>query len=166
MEKNELKSRERYVDAVAGIMIAWMILIHCNYFSETRLHFAKFLGFYMPWFFYKSGMFFTPKESTFLIKKDAKKLLRYFIVYSFIGWGVWCVCGLTDGSLVFKECINDPVRQFLHHGSIQGNGALWFLLSLFIIRQLANVLLRKSPPPRFVCDMFLARFCTLCVRMV
>lgn len=148
--ENKFDSREKYIDVVAGIMIAWMILGHCKYFSHIDLSFHKYLGFYMPWFFYKSGMFFTPKQWNALMKKDAQKLLHSFVVYSLIGWVVWCTCGLIDGSLVFKECINNPVRQFLHQGSIQANGALWFLLSLYIIRQIANFILAKLPPPFYL----------------
>lgn len=141
-------SRKQYIDVIAGIMIAWMILGHCRFFANTTLPFFKFLGFYMPWFFYKSGMFFTAKNQKQLLKKDATKLLRYFIVYSAIGWGVWCVCGLIDGSLSLTGCILQPIRDFIHHGSIYGNGALWFLLTLFVVRYVANVLIiNKLPPP-------------------
>ena len=148
MADNDIHSRERYVDVIAGIMIAWMILGHCRYFSGVSLPFFKFLSFYMPWFFYKSGLFFTAKESKQLLKKDVSKLLRYFIVYSVLGWLVWCVCGLIDGTISLKGCIVLPLYQFLHHGSIEGNGALWFLLTLLLVRQIANMMIfKKLPPP-------------------
>lgn len=146
MAEIENYKRESYIDVIAGIMISWMILGHCRYFSHTTLPFFKFLGFYMPWFFYKSGMFFTTQRTKELIKKDAKKLLRFFIIYSAIGWCVWSVCGLADGSLGPKECFIQPFHQFLHHGSIEANGALWFLLGLFIVRQFSNLLISKKLP--------------------
>lgn len=147
MEKNY--SRVSYIDVIAGIMITWMILGHCRYFSNITLPFFKFLGFYMPWFFYKSGLFFSTKLSKELIKKDVNKLFRSFVIYSVVGWCVWCVCGLIGGTLDIKGCFLQPIQQFVHHGSIEANGALWFLLSLFIVRQLSNVLIDKQllPPP-------------------
>ena len=145
------KERLVYVDVVAGLMIGWMILGHCTFFSHYKLSFFKFLSFYMPWFFYKSGMFFSVKNQTVLLKKDASKLIRNFLVYSLIGWIVWCVCGLTDNSLTLRACIVLPVHQFLHHGSITANGALWFLLSLFAVRQFSNWILKtKITPPLYL----------------
>lgn len=140
-----------YIDAVAGIMIIWMILCHVAYFSHISLpSFIKYLGFYMPWFFYKSGMFFSKKNQVILLRKDASKLLRYFVVYSVVGWFIWCVCGLTDSSLTLRDCLIKPISVFFHTGGITGNGALWFLLSLFIVRQSSNFLVKtKIPPPIF-----------------
>lgn len=88
MMETTLLKREKYVDVVAGIMIAWMILGHCIHFSHFGLSFYKYLSFFMPWFFYKSGMFFTPRQRTALMKKDANKLLRTLAVYAFFGWVV------------------------------------------------------------------------------
>ena len=153
-----VKSRVEYIDAVAGVMIAWMILGHCRYFSNTTLPFFKFLGFYMPWFFYKSGMFFTTKSSMNLLKNDARKLLRYYVVYSIAGWIIWCACGLIEGSLSWSGCFMRPIYAFIHHGSISGNGALWFLFSLFIVRQLANLMTEKCPPPILAAVCFLTAY--------
>jgi fucose 4-O-acetylase-like acetyltransferase len=150
MMETTLLKREKYVDVVAGIMISWMILGHCNYFSHFGLSFYKYLGFFMPWFFYKSGMFFSVKDQTLLLKKDASKLLRYFVVYSLIGWLVWCICGMMDGSLTLNGIAVRTVNSILRRGNIVGNGALWFLVSLFIVRQLANWILKKKVAPPIV----------------
>ena len=142
-----LLKREKYIDVVAGFMIALMIYQHCLYFSHFHEPVSYYLvGFIMPFFFYKSGMFFTPKQQSTLMKKDANKLLRSFVVYSFVGWVVWCACGLIGESLSIKDCIVRPIRLFFRHGDISGNEALWFLLSLFIVRQCANIMLKKTHP--------------------
>lgn len=144
----EQTKRLDYVDVVAGIMIIWMILGHCNYFSSfQQLPFRKFFSFYMPWFFYKSGMFFSPKGYAELLKKDANKYLRVFIVYSFIGWFVWCICGLIGNTLSLKDCISSPIHSFIKSGCIIGNGALWFLLSMFFVRQIGNFALKIKLHP-------------------
>ena len=139
-----------YIDVVAGVMIAWMILGHCSHFSHYRFFFYKYLSFYMPYFFYKSGMFFSVKNQTLLLKKDTSKLLRYFCVYSLIGWIVWCFCGLVDGSLTLNGIVIRTIYKIIQRGYIAGNGALWFLLSLFIVRQLANWILKKKVAPPIV----------------
>ena len=139
----ENKSREVYIDVVAGIMIFWMILGHCCYFSHQSVPYYSLLGFYMPWFFYKSGKFFVTRDRSAVLKKDTHKLLRYFMIYSGIGWVVWVVCGQMDGSLHLRDCFIQTLKLFIFNGSIKGNGALWFLLSLFIVRQLSNMLIVK-----------------------
>ena len=149
MGKDNLIERENYIDVIAGVMIAWMVMGHCISFSHFKLPFYKFLSFYMPWFFYKSGMLFKSKESRLQLKKDANKLLRSFIVFSFIGWLVWSVTGVIDGSLGWKSCVTDTINGFIRYGCILGNGPLWFLLTLFIVRLLSNLLINKqlTPPP-------------------
>ena len=96
-------NRKAYIDAVAGIMIIWMVLGHCNHFSNycpcAMGNTYKLLGFYMPWFFYKSGTFFSNKGQIELLKKDTSKYLRYFGVYSLIGWLVWSILGLISQPL-------------------------------------------------------------------
>jgi len=137
------KKRLEYIDVVAGIMIIWMILGHCRLFSHHQLPFPNYLSFYMPWFFYKSGIFFKTKDEKQLLSKDSVKFLRIFIVYSLIGWVVWSICGLMDHSLKLNSCFVKPIMSFIKNGSIKANGALWFLLSLFLVRQLGNLILKN-----------------------
>ena len=144
MGKDNLIEREHYIDVIAGIMIFWMILGHCSFFSHQSVPFYSLLSFYMPWFFYKSGMFFASRDSVSLLKKDSKKLLRYYLIYSAIGWLVWSICGIADGSLGFGDCFALTLKTFLYRGCIKGNGALWFLLSFFIVRQFSNFLINKK----------------------
>ena len=138
------KKRLAYIDVVAGIMIIWMIFAHCRVFSSVKLPFPNFLCFFMPWFFYKSGLFFRTKSYKEMVRKDSRKFLRYFIVYSLIGWIVWSICGLADHSLQPKDCLLKQISSFVKYGCFKGNGALWFLLTIFIVRQLANVILKGS----------------------
>ena len=128
-------------------MIFWMILGHCSFFSQHRIPFYSLLSFYMPWFFYKSGMLFHPKNQVDLYKKDIYKYIRYYVVYSFIGWCIWAVCGIVDSSLTIISCMIIPMKTFILHGDIAGNSALWFLLSLFLVRQIGNFILNKTILP-------------------
>lgn len=137
--------RIEYIDAVAGLMIFWMILGHCAHFSHYSLPFYKFLSFYMPWFFYKSGQFFRSKNKYELFRKDVFKFIRYYVIYCFCGWCIWAICSIINGSS-FLACIASPVYSFISYGCITGNGALWFLLSLFFVRQASNIALKKVHP--------------------
>ena len=137
-------NRKIYIDVVAGIMIFWMIWGHCSFFSHygsRAMGVYKFLSFYMPWFFYKSGSFFFFLSHKDLLRKDLQKYIKPFLVYSIIGWSVWSICGLIDGSRSMFFCLLAPVKSFYKAGNIAGNGALWFLLSLFFVRQIGNVCL-------------------------
>lgn len=152
-------NRQVYIDVVAGIMISWMILGHCCYFSHYNFPGLAFLSFYMPWFFYKSGTFFTPQSQSKLFRKDMNKYLITFAKYSCIGWFIWSFCGLVDGSLSWKDIIEKPISSFVTKGFIQGNGPLWFLVSLFFVRQCSNLLLRqKTSPPSWALFSFFMAF--------
>ena len=151
------KERLTYIDAVAGLMIGWMILGHCSYFSHYSLSFFKFLGFYMPWFFYKSGMFFSPKKRGELFWKDVHKFIRLYVVYCFLGWIIWAIFSIINGSSIVN-CIVSPVNSFVFNGAVTGNGALWFLLSLFFVRQASNVALKKVHPPFLAIVCFIIAF--------
>lgn len=151
------EKRINYIDAVAGLMIFWMILGHCCYFSHYSLFFYKFLSFYMPWFFYKSGLFFSPKRQGDLLRKDVFKFIRYYAVYCFLGWCIWAICSIIKGSSILT-CIASPVYSFIRYGSITGNGALWFLLSLLFVRQASNVALGKMRPALLAIVCFFIAF--------
>lgn len=59
------KGRIAHIDMAAGIMILWMMLGHigASQLGYCTPQFVQFLGrflfFFMPWFFFKSGMFFS-----------------------------------------------------------------------------------------------------------
>ena len=143
MNNNHTK-RLVYIDVIAGIMIIWMIFGHCRHFSSTKLPFPNFLGFFMPWFFYKSGYFFKTLNQNQLLRKDTGKLLRYLFVYALIGWVVWSLCGLADHSLRPKDCIVQPIFTFLSTSVIKPNGSSWFLFTLFFVRQAGNVVIKND----------------------
>lgn len=62
-KQSDKRNREVYLDVVCGIMIIWMILGHliasCG-LRDTVLYTIgnRLFPFFMPWFFFKSGMFY------------------------------------------------------------------------------------------------------------
>lgn len=99
------------------------------------------LHFFMPWFFYKSGMFFNKQSAKDLWQKDSKKLLKTFVIWSLIGYVVFVVIGLVNHSLTLRACTYSTIRALFLRGYIVGNLPLWFLLTLFGVRFVANKIL-------------------------
>ena len=139
----ENRKRLSYIDTSAGLMILFMLYYHLVYFSRFSPIPAYLIGFYMPFFFYKSGMFFKSRPQRGLIQKDSPKLLRTFLIYSLIGWIVWSVCMLCSGYSVIN-CLRAPLESFIHIGNIKGNDPLWFLLCIFFVREIFNFLVNKN----------------------
>ena len=65
MQNNRI-SRQRHIDAIAGLLIINMILGHCIQMTDCReiplYSWMNALSFFMPWFFFKSGMFYREKS--------------------------------------------------------------------------------------------------------
>lgn len=131
------KKRDTSLDAIAGLLILHMITLHCvqNTIGQLGQYeiISSILMFFMPWFFFKNGMFINDK-STFNWKKDASRLLKPFVVYSAIGLAVGAFYYCIAKDEVFWKYVLKFFYNLFKNGSIQGNLPLWFLLSLFLAR--------------------------------
>lgn len=137
------------MDLAAGIMIIWVLYFHALYpmLGNAILDKVPWLFFFMPWFFYKSGLFFCPGETKGIIKKDAHKLLRAFVIWSAIGYVARIIHFLAMGQdFGFREIVYSPLRSLFLEGSIPMNTAVWFLPVLFFVRQIANWGLKRIHP--------------------
>lgn len=100
-----------------------------------------YLHFFMPWFFYKSGQFFQKRSMKQLWQKDSQKLLKTFVIWSLVGYVFFLLIGWLNDSLTLRNTTYSIVRHLFLRGSIPVNNALWFLLTLFGVRFVANWLL-------------------------
>ena len=100
-----------------------------------------YLSFFMPWFFYKSGQFFKKKSINELWIKDSSKLLCTFVVWSAIGYIFYLVFNFLQHTLTFRSATFSIVRGLFLTGKIPINEPLWFLLTLFGVRAIANITL-------------------------
>ena len=116
--------------------------------------FFPYLHFFMPWFFYKSGAFFEKCNISKLWKKDWGKLMRTFIIWSLIGYVFYILFGLLDDSLTWRRAGYSVIRSLFLRGQIPLNGSLWFLLSLFIVRFVANITLPSKEDSCFCLRLF------------
>lgn len=135
-------SRQIYLDTVGGILLIHMIVGHCCQWSQTYQPYQTWtfwLEFFMPWFFFKAGMFYKQRPIREEFHKSFKRLIIPYIYFSIIGtillWGKLIVCN----EFSYKSILT-PIKSVLLAGAVPGNLALWFLLSLFIVRLLFTII--------------------------
>lgn len=134
-------SRENSLDWIAGLLIMVVIFLHIDQWAGEPWHFwdrfRAVFGFFMPWFFFKSGMFYKEID----LKDNDRRIFRTlgvpFLAFSVISWIIWLVIafyvhGPNNVSFIFKYSIINVVN----YGLLPGNGALYFLASLWGCRYL------------------------------
>lgn len=137
--------RIKWIDSAAGLMVCWMIFIHCLALSGNTLNWLCLLGFFMPWFFFKSGMMYKPNECRLQAKKDLKKLLYPYLIYSAIGFAVFAIINIRWQSI--GGMLLGAWRLFLKAECVPGNDPLWFLISLFVAKTVINLTCQHKISP-------------------
>lgn len=91
-KQQRIKSdRKDYLDVVCGIMISWMILGHIIANCDLKESMFYTIGnrlfpFFMPWFFFKSGMFYKQKDSIRVLKRGAKIIITLGVFLHYINF--------------------------------------------------------------------------------
>lgn len=139
--------RNKNIDAVAGVMITYMVFTHaCQHYglNDTAWYMTleHMLFFFMPWFFFKAGMFFKVRDNMETFYKGIKRLIVPFVKWSLIGHVCYCFVCWFNGDLHLSSVV--PYRSLITAGSIPGNLPLWFLLTLFVCRVIFNILQNKG----------------------
>lgn len=128
--------RDNSIDAVAGILTIHVILGHIFQWSHMNSYYApvtRIFIFFMPWFFYKSGMFCRQKSVKDTIK-SVKKLLVPFVAFSLIGQFVWSIMMFVNGDREWEYYVLSHIKTLIAEGAMNGNLPLWFLLSLSVVQ--------------------------------
>ena len=102
------------------------------------------LFFFMQWFFYKSGQFFSKRSVCEEWKKDWSKLIVQFVIWSVIGYVLYVVLLGFQDALTLRKATYSIVRGFVLNGYIPLNYPLWFLFSLFVVKQVGNIVLPQN----------------------
>lgn len=113
-----------------------------------------YLSFFMPWFFYKSGQFFRKRPWKEHVSKDARKLLRTFVIWSIIGYVMFLMFGMLQHTLTLRSATYSIVRGLFLTGKVPLNEPLWFLLTLFGVRFMANIILPKKGEKYYYLKIF------------
>jgi fucose 4-O-acetylase-like acetyltransferase len=82
---SSLKHRDNSIDVIAGILLIHMVLGHVFQFAKLTdcrfYHWMDVLFFFMPWFFFKSGMFFNKnKKVVDVMILGGKKLMSNYLI--------------------------------------------------------------------------------------
>lgn len=116
--------------------------------------FFPYLSFFMPWFFYKSGQFFRKRPWKEQVIRDARKLLRTFVIWSAIGYVMFLVFGMLQHTLTLRSATYSIVRGLFLTGKVPLNEPLWFLLTLFGVRFMANLTLPEKDEKYYYFKIF------------
>lgn len=137
--------RDAYLDTLCGMlvvhMILWHIVQHCHMQETLWWQWeGRVLFFFMPWFFFKSGMFFHPMaDSREFMRRTARRLLAPFVAWSLIAIPIGLVAVVvSDRAAMWQWYAGPLLKQPLLLGAVGYNGSLWFLTALFLVRLLAN----------------------------
>lgn len=137
-------SRQYHLDIIAGILIIFMVIHHVLPFPVIDAFLSRFLFFYMPWFFFKAGMFFNPqKSSEDTFKSSVRRLLVPYAVFFVIGQVIIAIQLFTQHNLHLNY-LTATLREFIYTGAAWGNGPLWFLFSLFMVRMIFSIIGKYS----------------------
>ena len=131
------KERHNSIDAVAGLMIIVMVIGHCVAVGYLK-YFINVLNFFMPWFYYKSGMFYRRQSNLECIVGGGRKLLLPYVKYTIFGWFVASILMFLSGDYNWMHYMLTPFKEILSVGAIQGNLVLWFLPTLFAAKVIFN----------------------------
>ncbi len=132
-----MTNRNNSLDIVGGILVIYMILGHAFLWSHTQNHeiylfLRRYLFFFMAFFFYKSGMFYTKKSVEDVISRGVHKFIYPFVVYMLMGEAVRCLrLYIQEGDINILHYIVYPFISIVGRGGPSGNVPLWFLLALF-----------------------------------
>lgn len=137
--------RDTTSDIISGFCILYMIYGHISFMTNLLGNFllewpGYILFCYMPWFFFKSGMYYKGAVPIQTIRKGVRRLLIPYLVFTLLGCGVIALFSLLKGDFNFTIMIKNTILHILQQESADGNNALWFLMVLFIV----NVVLSLS----------------------
>lgn len=130
----KMKKRVDWLDTAKALAIFFVVIGHSLIPNDLRTYIYSF---HMPFFFFLSGLFFSPKDSfkDFVISKYDKILKPYFLM-AFLSYIFWLFVRNYSDSYS-KINILSPIKATflgsnLGHNALSHNVLLWFLPCLFI----------------------------------
>lgn len=140
--------RDNSIDTVGGLMVLYMIFGHCYNLDLTDWNFRYFLALtfycFMPWFFFKSGMYhrdgLTVNETW---KKTFPKLCRPYVAFSIIGFIPFLGKQWMVGDVDCVHYILSQVKEIILHSAHGGAAHLWFLVTLLLVKSFSPLVLNK-----------------------
>lgn len=135
-------NRQKHIDEVSGLLILVVIIMHCFHNADlihTKAYSITYpFYFSMPWFFFKSGMYYHHRENKLALRNGFFQLIVPFLFFSSIGVIIHTLRTLIQGCADWGEYLYLQIHQFLWDVSFKGNDPLWFLFVLFMVKLLFN----------------------------
>lgn len=127
----------------AGLLIIVMMMGHvmqgAGVYGTQYYEPLNWFFFFMPWFFFKAGMFHKLQSVNKCITGGGKKLLRPFVIFTVLGYlGYQLIQIRIHGHAPF-EGFQQDITELLKETSMPGNKPLWFLVPLFVVKIVATV---------------------------
>lgn len=144
--------RDNSIDCVATVSVTFMILGHAFLWSHTQdnevyRRLAAVLNFFMAFFFFKSGMFWTDKKPSDVIAYGWSKFFVPFVFYAFWGEIVRCVrLYIQEGDTNLIHYFVYPIISVIGRGGPSGNVPLWFFIALFLTMLMISLAQRCKVP--------------------
>ena len=142
-------TRDTTLDTVGGMMVLYMIFMHCCQFTEmmdweVMKHLQTIFVGFMAWFFFKSGMFHHEGQGAqSVMKRTLPKLLRPYVAFSVVGYFVYCVVLWSRGDRDLIHYTLSIAKSIVLTGSFGGAMPLWFLVTLFLVKTFSPLVVGK-----------------------
>lgn len=156
--------RIKYLDNISALMVLYMVFYHAAYWfgfadSTEYLVLYSIFFFFMPWFFFKAGMFAKEEKILETVIKGCKGLLIPYLIWGFFSWLVLSFPYYTSHSI--WNTLERICYMLFTRGIISGdNSPLWFLLTLFFVR-IIFCMFRKWPNVLMLISVICAYLCSI-----
>ena len=121
------KDRDTSLDIVAGLLMLVVMMHHAGILKSYPCSLMHVFNFFMPWFFFKAGMFhkFGEKISKGLIIKYCKRYIVPLLFCSITSYLLFVIIHKFNVDYSFLGIINDLYNA---------NAVIWFLISLVLVK--------------------------------
>lgn len=143
--------RSIYLDSIGGLMILYMIFMHCCQFAhimDTSLCRSLSVVFccFMAWFFFKSGMFHnTNRDIRGSLQNCMTKFLRPYAALMLIGYIGHVLSLIYQHDYNWTHYLLSPIKECVLGGGVHSWALpLWFLVTLFGVKIVAVWILGKN----------------------
>ncbi len=164
LEISKSLSRSNYLDNICGLLIIHMIFIYhlvnfCKF--QVQPYFfvvvSQIFSFFMAWFFFKGGMFYKEKPLRIIIYSGLRRFIIPYVLFNTLGGlcDIFIAYYKQQGNLSISDLLIMPFSVTYYNEATYSNLALWFLLSMVVVKILFSIFYKIKIPILIVCSIFL-----------
>ena len=129
------------------LILDMVFIVHvcpnCNIHNNYTYYIWLLFCYFMPWFFFKSGMFYKP--NTIPLSNGIRKQIIPYVLFSLFGLILHLAFELYVKVTPLSEILLNIKEDVIYRGGIDWNLALWFLISLFAVKIITPILNKMLP---------------------